>query len=192
MRDKFKSGLDRALHSLEDEDPRLKQESGMELVNAGQTRAQVSTTMGPNLVITPVHTQLKNVRGRPLKESLDMAPEGVPDAAGAGKPELNLGGGGDDLGGDEITDADLPQDGQQKQDPAAGGEVPGLPSGNNYTIDQAKGQLDGIVKNWMDLAGNYPEGEQRHNFIEIGERLREISAVLNRDFMNANKQQTPQ
>jgi hypothetical protein len=76
----------------------------------------------------------------------------------------------------EITDDDLPSLSGQEQ-------IPGLPSGSNYTLEMAKGQLDGILGKWIDLAGNYPEGDKRHQFIEIGERLREISAVLQRDYI---------
>lgn len=182
MSKRFKNGLDRALHSLEDEDPRLAVDSHLEQINANQTRATVCNSIGQSLITMPVHTNLKAPRN--IRESLDMTPDAIPDAAGAGapegdKPDLDLSGDG---GGEEVTDADLPPQGGQEP-------VPGMPSGNNYTIDQAKGQLDGIIKNWMDMAGNYPEGEQRHNFIEIGERLREISAVINRDFMNDAKTQ---
>ena len=35
----------------------------------------------------------------------------------------------------------------------------------------------------MDMAGGFGEGEQRHRFIEIGERLEEISNTLERDFI---------
>jgi hypothetical protein len=185
MSKRFKNGLDRALHSLEDIDPRLDVDSHLEQINAGQTRATVSNSIGQNLITMPVHTNLKAPRN--IKESVDLTPDAIPDSAGAAppeenKPQLDLGGDG----GEEITDADLPPQGGQGQEP-----IPGMPSGNNYTVDQAKGQLDGIIKNWMDMAGNYPEGEQRHNFIELGERLREISAVINRDFMtNAKTQPT--
>lgn len=82
-------------------------------------------------------------------------------------------------------DPDAPEslDGLDVPESGTPGDVPGLPSGRGYTVDQAKGQLDGIIKQWMDLAGNYPEGEERHKFLEIGERLREISAVINRDYI---------
>jgi hypothetical protein len=59
----------------------------------------------------------------------------------------------------------------------------GIPSGNNYSVEMAKQQLDGVIGNWMDLAGNYEEGEERHKFLEIGERLREISGVIARDYI---------
>lgn len=108
--------------------------------------------------------------------------------------EFDLGGeediGGDEGGGaltaddDEITDADIPSE-------PADDTPAGMPSGSEYTVEQAKGQLDGIIKQWMDLAGNYPEGEQRHNFLEIGERLREISGVLNRDFIQQQPEGEP-
>ena len=52
-----------------------------------------------------------------------------------------------------------------------------------YNVQQAKAQLDGILKRWMDMAGGFPEGEQRHRFIEIGERLEEIANTLERDFV---------
>jgi hypothetical protein len=100
----------------------------------------------------------------PLSDSIqEAAPEIAPEIEAA--PEAS-----------EITDADLP--------------IPGLPSGGGYTLEIAKGQLDGILGKWMDIAGNYPEGDQRHKFIEIGERLREISAVIQRDFLSGqNKTQ---
>ena len=80
---------------------------------------------------------------------------------------------------EDITDADLPEPEEQ--------EVPGLPSGSKYTLQQAKGQLDGVIRQWMDLSGNYPEGDKRHNFLEIGERLREITAVIQRDYLEAQE-----
>ena len=85
-------------------------------------------------------------------------------------------GGGDDLGGNDLGD-DLDGDEINNDD------IPGASSGSNYTIEMAKGQLDGIIGKWMDIAGNYPEGERRHKFLEIGERLREISAVIHRDYI---------
>jgi hypothetical protein len=76
-----------------------------------------------------------------------------------------------------------PEIAEPETEPEGGDELPGLPSGKSYTLNMAKKQLDGILEQWMDLAGNYEEGEERHNFLEIGERLREISAVLQRDFL---------
>ncbi len=77
--------------------------------------------------------------------------------------------------------------------PEAGGNVlkskgEGLPSGSDYSVDMANSQLTGVIDKWMDLAGNYAEGDQRHNFIEIGERLREIVGVLERDFCQTGTQ----
>ena len=80
--------------------------------------------------------------------------------------------------GEDLEGLDVPP-GDESRD----GTIPGLPSGRGYNVQQAKGQLDGIIKQWMDMAGNYPEGDKRHNFLEIGERLREISAVINRDYI---------
>ena len=51
-----------------------------------------------------------------------------------------------------------------------------------YTIDMIIGQIRGVIKPWMQIASRYPEGEQRHNFMEIGERLSEIANTLERDF----------
>lgn len=77
-----------------------------------------------------------------------------------------------DDGSDSDSDDDILDD-----------DIPGASSGSNYTIEMAKGQLDGIIGKWMDISGNYPEGERRHKFLEIGERLREISAVIHRDYI---------
>lgn len=104
--------------------------------------------------------------------------EPMADAAGAAAPPEA------GIDPNEITDADLPPregEGGHEQAPAPE-NIPGTPSGNKYSVDTAMGQLEGILKNWMLMAGEFPEGEQKHNFIEIGERLREISGVLERDF----------
>lgn len=127
----------------------------------------------------------------PQKPEMPAPEQGMPapggeepmaDAAGAAAPPEA------GIDPNEITDADLPP---REGEPAApapapahgqGEEIPGTPSGSKYTVDIAMGQLEGILKNWMLLAGDFPEGEQKHNFIEIGERLREISGVLERDY----------
>ena len=55
--------------------------------------------------------------------------------------------------------------------------------GTKYTVAHAKGAIDGILSKWMEMVRDFPEGEKRHNFLEIGERLSEIAAVLERDFI---------
>jgi hypothetical protein len=35
----------------------------------------------------------------------------------------------------------------------------------------------------MELVREFPEGRKRRDFLEIGERLSEIAAVLDRDFI---------
>lgn len=88
-------------------------------------------------------------------------------------------------------DLDIPVAGAPEEVPEApvappeadlGPKVGYAPSG--YTIDNAKSQIDGILKKWMDLSGAYPDGEKRERFLEIGERLEEISNTLERDFMH--------
>ena len=55
---------------------------------------------------------------------------------------------------------------------------------SEYSIDQARGQLDGIIKQWMNLSSRFPAGSvEQDKFIEIGKRLTEISQVIQRDFI---------
>ena len=119
--------------------------------------------------VPPVHSQLVR-EAAPAPQEAPVAPQAAPAS-----PEQQ--GAQGEVSPEEIQPEDLP--GQQ------GLEEPptGMPSGSGYSIDIAKGQLDGILKHWMDLAGNFPEGKKRHEFLEVGERLREISAVINRDFL---------
>jgi len=81
---------------------------------------------------------------------------------------------------EEEIDVSIKDPDQSKEAENYGGSTPG---GSGYTLENAKNQLDGIVDKWMELAGYYPDGEKRHDFLEIGERLREISGVLQRDFL---------
>lgn len=138
-------------------DKRLKTQSKLGMPTSRLRKSkQASSLAGPTLP-SPVFTNLR-------REKLPLS---------------------DDIMSEQVTDEDLPprEEAAPTEAASTGEVVPGLPSGSKYTLSQAKGQLDGIIKFWMDLAGNYPEGEQRHKFLEIGERLREISAVLNRDFL---------
>lgn len=87
-----------------------------------------------------------------------------------------------DLGGEAPVErppdvAPEPDLGPSPEAPRPGYQASG------YTIDNAKSQIDGILKRWMDLAGAFPEGDQRHNFLQIGERLEEIANTLERDFI---------
>jgi len=139
-----------------------------------------------------------NLRREKVKLSDSLIREAAPPSAPPA-PE-----GGDEGGGDEgvfdLKDptAGGPEEQPEQEDPLQdpteepdlgdlGNEGDegdeGLSSGSNYTVEMVKNQLDGILKMWMDLAGNYPEGDERHKFIEIGERLREISGVVERDFI---------
>ena len=63
------------------------------------------------------------------------------------------------------------------------------PQPKQYTVEKAHKAIEGIISKWMQLAGQWPEGKQRHNFMEIGERLREIAGVLQRDFMSSQLQE---
>ena len=120
--------------------------------------------------VPPVHSQLvREAQEAPPPPPAPPAPQASPGQQGA-QPGVSP---------EEIQPEDLPQQQAPEEPPT------GMPSGSGYTIQGAKGQLDGILKNWMDLAGNFPEGKKRHEFLEIGERLREISAVINRDFLGA-------
>lgn len=152
-------------------DPRLDQNSDIEPIKSNLKRSQQfhSTCGSPSS--PPVHTAIKGIREAveaPAAPPQQQAPQAPPS--------------------DEITQDDLPplegeapqQGGGQDQGQQGGG---GLPNGGDYTTQNAKEQIDGILKNWLDLAGQYPEGDLRHNFLEIGERLREISGVLHRDFL---------
>ena len=122
--------------------------------------------------VPPVHSQL--VREAAPAPQVPQAAPAAPQAAPA-PPEKQ--GAQGEVSPEEIKPEDLPQQPGLEEPPT------GMPSGSGYSIDIAKGQLDGILKHWMDLAGNFPEGKKRHEFLEVGERLREISAVINRDFL---------
>jgi hypothetical protein len=78
---------------------------------------------------------------------------------------------------DEILDSDLPETGSGED------IITPTSSGSKYTMAQAKGQLDGILGQWMDLAGNIPEGPKQDKFFEIGKILRGVSGILNDEFM---------
>jgi len=156
--------LDEALKllSLADIDPRLNSKSELSLAHS---KLRHTPPLDKQFAVPePVHSNFRRQKSY-MYESLEDKLEdeiGLPD-----EEELVGGDLEDDLGDEGL----------------GGEEIPGLPSGGGYTVEMAKGQLDGIIGKWMDLAGNYPEGDERHKFMEIGERLREISAVLNRDFI---------
>jgi hypothetical protein len=77
----------------------------------------------------------------------------------------------------EVTDKDIPA----QEGGAQGGDI----AKTAQIVGQATGQLDGIVKQLMELSGYYPEqDDKKHKLTEISERLSEISMVLNRDFLN--------
>jgi hypothetical protein len=86
-------------------------------------------------------------------------------------------------GDEELEDDDLEDLGDGEGDTPTDPTL--VPTGGaGYTVNQAKAQIDGVIKQWMHLSGNYPEGsEEREKFQEIGERLDEISRVLYRDFI---------
>jgi len=177
----FTKRLDEAVRKvvpLEKIDPRLKADS--ELVPA-KTRLKVArvgprqktTRAVPQPVQNPLKRQPQYLSDSVLREDeLDQAlaaletPKAAPKPApeGEGAPTL------------------APEAGAEQ----SSGEA-GISSGSKYTLQQAKGQLDGIVKQWMDLAGNLPEGGERHKFLEIGERLRAISGAIQRDFIETGK-----
>jgi hypothetical protein len=48
----------------------------------------------------------------------------------------------------------------------------------NFTISQAKGQIDGALKYWMELSATLPDG-QSDNFLSLGKSLAKISQSLN-------------
>lgn len=99
---------------------------------------------------------------------------------------------------DVITEEDLPLEAppkvpvKQQASPAPAPAQQPLPSTTGYTIQQAKGQIDGVIKQWMLLAGNYPTGSaEQDKFIELGKRLGEISRVIERDFVRGGASQAP-
>lgn len=124
-----------------------------------------------------------------IREAVPAAPPPAPGGDESGVFDLNDPTGGPEDEPDTLQDP-TEEPGLDDEDTISGGEGSeggeggeGLSSGSNYTVEMVKSQLDGILKMWMDLAGNYPEGDERHKFIEIGERLREISGVVERDFV---------
>lgn len=182
----FTKRLDEAVRKvvpLEKIDPRLKADS--ELLPA-KTRLKVArvgsrqktTRSVPTPVQNPLKRQPQYLSDSFLREDeLDQALAALETPKAAPKPA--------------APKPAAPEGAAQAPAPEAGagqtsGEA-GISSGSKYTLQQAKGQLDGIVKQWMDLAGNLPEGGERHKFLEIGERLRAISGAIQRDFIETGK-----
>lgn len=174
----FHDDLNRAIEALDmsNLDPRLSTDS--QLRNVQHNTESMPALDRPVHKPLPVRSNLR--RHQPaVNEQLELDDE---DELGdeLGDDELD-----DELGDDELDDELEDALGEPKQDQLDDGDTPaGIPSGSGYDLNMAKSQLDGIIEKWMDLAGNFPEGEKRHEFIEIGERLREISGVLHRDFLS--------
>ena len=78
---------------------------------------------------------------------------------------------------DDLEEADFDIDEMKSEQ--VSDELPG----SKYTVAHAKGALDGMLSKWMELVREFPEGRKRRDFLEIGERLSEITAVLDRDFI---------
>jgi hypothetical protein len=130
------------------------------------------------------------------KTTPGATPEDISDL-GSKLDAMDNGGdlGGDlegDLGGETEgldLDTEIPMDGNENSENKKGGATP---AGSDYSIEQAHQQLDGVIGNWMDMAGKYPEGEDRHKFLEIGERLREIAGVIKRDYIESATDKAPE
>lgn len=105
-------------------------------------------------------------------EDIDVTPE----KEGDGELEHDK---GIELDNDEI---DQPLEGPAGEEGYAGEPIHDKPEG--YSVQNAYDQLGGILKQWMNLQGQYPEGsDNKEKFIELGERLKEIQLVMKRDFM---------
>ena len=78
---------------------------------------------------------------------------------------------------DDLEEADF--DADEMESVQISDELPGT----KYTVAHAKGAIDGMLGKWMEMVRDFPEGKKRRDFLEIGERLSEISAVLERDFI---------
>jgi len=170
---------------LEDEDGRLKCRSELKPVKARQEH------MAP----------VPGAENKPLDVNVNLHRERVPLSDDVHVDQTVIGEARDDKARDDEREDDLmpddedlmPDDEDLMPDdedlmPDEGGEAEGekedgTPQGSGYDLKMAKGQLDGILEKWMDIAGTYPDGSKRDEFMEIGERLREISGVLQRDFL---------
>lgn len=65
-------------------------------------------------------------------------------------------------------------------------QEPERPESNNkqeYNINQVTAQLDGMVEHWFKLAQNM-EPNKKEDFLKLGDRLSEISEILNAEFVN--------
>lgn len=97
--------------------------------------------------------------------------------------ELNL-----DLGIDksELNDAKNEPDDETKNiddtNPADSIEAPVQEDG--YQISNVRDQLNGMVEKWFQLAKNL-DPSKKEAFLKLGDRLSEITDVIESEFMNA-------
>jgi hypothetical protein len=60
----------------------------------------------------------------------------------------------------------------------------GSKTASGYSLKNVNDQLEGMVNKWFKLAQNY-EGDQREAFLKLGDRLSEISDVLESEFIES-------
>lgn len=105
------------------------------------------------------------------EQEIDTDIEAPAQGAGGGAEALN-----DTTGTRDAIDA------QQPEEPI--GPQTGYQSRGGYNVVMARDQLNGILKNWMEILGEFPAGSQEHEKLQmIGQRLVEISNTLTRDFI---------
>lgn len=170
----FTEDLDKSLTKLTDIDSRLNMDSDLQPVASSLEVCFPDPSKVVNTPIPPpVNVNLRRDKV-PLSDSLIREQEIELEPDESTDPEM---------AGDEIDDIIGPAPDEElpgEQD------LPGTPGSAQMSVQQLKGQLDGLLKNWMDIAGEYPEGKKRHDWLEIGERLREISGVIQRDFVGTD------
>jgi hypothetical protein len=166
-------------------DNRLDSESDLKPIKSrlkvSKVRGGIHETMEKPMTGAEAHKPMTgpDVDGIASKMDTDMSMPDTPDESMPDTPDMS----NDDIG----LDDELPMDGDGDGDGGANSDEHGgaTPSDGSYSTEQAYQQLNGILNNWMDLSGKYPEGEERHKFLEIGERLREIAGVIKRDYIDS-------
>ena len=55
---------------------------------------------------------------------------------------------------------------------------------DDYSIKNVSDQLDGMIKQWFELAQNL-SAEKKEPFLKLGDRLSELTEILKTEFLNA-------
>ena len=86
----------------------------------------------------------------------------------------------------DVDDMDIESDVDQIETDMDDIQRPERPETSNpqeYNVNHVVSQLDGMVEHWFKLAQEM-EPDKKENFLKLGERLSEITDVLNSEFLN--------